>query len=40
MGLFVSSHGMKYILVTDDFLTKKVEAIAFPNMKERVLQHS
>ena len=30
-ALFVSSHGMKYILVAVDYVFKSVEAIAFSN---------
>ena len=31
MGPFVSSHGMKYILVAVDYVSKLVEAIALAN---------
>ena len=31
MGPFVSSHGMKYILVAVDYVSKQVEAIALAN---------
>ena len=31
MGLLVSSHGMKYILVAVDYVSKSVEAIALAN---------
>ena len=31
MGPFVSSHGMKYILVAADYVSKLVEAIALEN---------
>lgn len=31
MGPFVSSHGMKYIIVAVDYVEKWVEAIALPN---------
>ena len=33
MGPFVSSHGMKYILLAVDYMSKWVEVIAFVNNK-------
>ena len=35
MGLFESSHGMKYISVAVDYVSKSVEAIAFANNEEK-----
>lgn len=33
IGPFVSSHGIKYIIVSIDYVSKWVETIALPNMK-------
>lgn len=35
MGPFMSSYGMKYILVTVDYVSKWVEAITLPNNESK-----
>ena len=40
MGTFVIFHGMKYILVAVDYVSKWVEAITFVTMNKRVSPHS
>ena len=37
MGPFVSSHGMKYILVEVDYVSKWVEAISFANNEGKIV---
>ena len=39
MGPFVSSNGMKYILVAVDYVSKWVEAVALPNNEAKSVTH-
>ena len=40
MGPFVTSHGMKYILVAVDYVSKWVESIVLANNEGKSVTHS